>query len=280
MPPRPGLAPWLSLISIARTGAVSTVATRRSRSKVPSRLRQPKYPVPICQTRSPPLRWWGEMPPSPVVCSAPARAQPLFSASMALPLSDPKLMAETFTTDDGPERLGPAGGTAEDLGARQGPGRIRVHRLVGRARHREGDLLDDRVVAGLLEVVVGAEPEVGVLRLRRRVHPAPVVTAERPLLVVVGDDVLAQLGADRLEDEAHVADHREVPQDGVLALGEVVDRQGHEPDHDRHEDPQQHPPDHGRSLRPHRRGRWGPTAPRGRRSGQIRARTRPSWPRW
>ena len=74
------------------------------------------------------------------------------------------------------------------------------------------------------------------LRLGRRVHPPPVVAAEGPLLVVVGDDVLAQLGAHRLEDEAHVADHREVPQDGVVTLDEVVDRQGHEPDDDHHED--------------------------------------------
>ena len=41
------------------------------------------------------------MPPSPVVWSAPAMAQPLFSATMALPLSEPKLMADTFTIDDG-----------------------------------------------------------------------------------------------------------------------------------------------------------------------------------
>ncbi len=56
-PPSPGLAPWLSLISTARTGCASTCSMKRSRSKLPSAARQPKYPVPICQTRSPPWRW-------------------------------------------------------------------------------------------------------------------------------------------------------------------------------------------------------------------------------
>ena len=41
-PPSPGFAPWLSLISTARTGADSTTSTRRSRSKFPSASRQPK----------------------------------------------------------------------------------------------------------------------------------------------------------------------------------------------------------------------------------------------
>ena len=47
MPPRPGLAPWLSLISMARTGADSTVSRSLGRLKPPSGSRQPKYPVPI-----------------------------------------------------------------------------------------------------------------------------------------------------------------------------------------------------------------------------------------
>jgi hypothetical protein len=47
----------------------------------------------------------------------------------------------------------------------------------------------------LLEVVVGAEPEIVVLTLRRGIHPAALAAAERTLLVVVGDDVLPELGA-------------------------------------------------------------------------------------
>ena len=41
-PPRPGLAPWLSLISSARTGAPATSAFSRCRSKRPCSSRQPK----------------------------------------------------------------------------------------------------------------------------------------------------------------------------------------------------------------------------------------------
>jgi hypothetical protein len=43
MPPRPGLAPWLSLSSMARmAGTSATRSTRRGRLKDPSASRQPK----------------------------------------------------------------------------------------------------------------------------------------------------------------------------------------------------------------------------------------------
>ena len=42
MPPSPGLAPWLSLTSIARTGADCTTSTSRAMSKRPCSSRQPK----------------------------------------------------------------------------------------------------------------------------------------------------------------------------------------------------------------------------------------------
>jgi hypothetical protein len=48
------------------------------------------------------------------------------------------------------------------------------------------------------------------------------VAAERAFLGIRGDDVLAQLGADRLEPVAEAADDREVAPDGVLALGQVA----------------------------------------------------------
>ena len=41
------------------------------------------------------------MPPSPVFCRQPASTAPRLSASTALPDSDPKLIAEMFTTDFG-----------------------------------------------------------------------------------------------------------------------------------------------------------------------------------
>ena len=100
-PPRPGLAPWLSLISSARTGAPATRSLSRCRSKRPCSSRQPKYAVPIWNTSSAPWRWWRDSPPSPVLCMHPARAAPRFSASTAAPDSEPKLMAEMFTTDAG-----------------------------------------------------------------------------------------------------------------------------------------------------------------------------------
>jgi len=80
----------------------------------------------------------------------------------------------------------------------------------------------------VLEVVVAAEPEVVVLQLGRGVDPASLVAAERSLLVVAGDDVLPQLRADRLEQLAPVTDDREVPQQRVLLLQQVVrtDRHG------------------------------------------------------
>jgi hypothetical protein len=45
------------------------------------------------------------MPPSPVVCSAPARAAPRFSDSIAARPREPKLMAEMFTIDIGRNAL-------------------------------------------------------------------------------------------------------------------------------------------------------------------------------
>jgi len=101
IPPRPGLAPCDSLISSARTGAPSSVRRRCSRLKCPASSRQPKYPVPIWNTSSPPWRWCSDSPPSPVPCMHPARTAPSLSARIAAPESAPKLMPETFTTDAG-----------------------------------------------------------------------------------------------------------------------------------------------------------------------------------
>ena len=62
-------------------------------------------------------------------------------------------------------------------------------------------------------------------------HPPPLVAAERPLLVVVRHDVLTELRADGLEPVADVPDDREIPEDRVLALQQVVhDDDGQEPE--------------------------------------------------
>ncbi|GAA3530401.1 hypothetical protein GCM10022263_18780 [Nocardioides daeguensis] len=100
-PPRPGFAPWLSLISSALTGAEAIISFRRGSEKSPFASRQPKYAVPICRTSPAPLRWYGEMAPSPVLCRHPAAAAPLLIAVIACDDSEPKLIADTLTTESG-----------------------------------------------------------------------------------------------------------------------------------------------------------------------------------
>src|SRR3954465_14111364 len=97
----------------------------------------------------------------------PARAAPRFSASTAAPDSEPKLMADTLTTDAGrkapapppaaPSPLAPgrppAAGRPEHLGAGQ------LHVVSGRdVRRRDGaaerPVVDDRIAGRVLEVVV------------------------------------------------------------------------------------------------------------------------------
>ena len=119
----------------------------------------------------------------------------------------------------GPERVSPAPSAAQDLGAR--------HRVVEEQRllirSREGVVLDDEIVGHELGIPVRAEARVVVLLLGGRIDPPAGVPGERPLLVVRGDDVLPQLGADRLEDVPEVPDDGEVPEDRVALLREVVD---------------------------------------------------------
>ncbi len=86
----------------------------------------------------------------------------------------------------------------------------------------ERAVLDHRIAARVLDVVIGAEAEVVVLLLRRRVHPTTLVAGERAFLVVCRDDVLAQLRTDGLEQVPRVPDDREVAAEvGVFALEEV-----------------------------------------------------------
>src|SRR5262249_55423251 len=119
----------------------------------------------------------------------------------------------------------------------------RVHRVVAglvlvRRGQRKGGVANDDVPRRLLEIVVGAEAEIVVLLLRAGVDPAPLIARERSLLVVAGDDVLAQLGTERLEEIAQVADEREVANDGVPSLHEVVNGDDDEERNDPDDDPQ------------------------------------------
>ena len=67
--------------------------------------------------------------------------------------------------------------------------------------------------------------------------PAAWVLSVKALGIVVGNDVLAKFRADRFENVAKMTDHREVSEDGVLLLKDVVERDGqHQKDDDREDD--------------------------------------------
>ena len=53
---------------------------------------------------------------------------------------------------------------------------------------------------------------------RRRIDPTTLVSAERPLFVVVRDDVLPKLGSNRLKAIVKLSDDRKVAKDGMPAL--------------------------------------------------------------
>src|SRR5215211_6950779 len=140
---------------------------------------------------SPPCRCAGARPPSPVLCRQPASPAPAMRR---------------------PEHL---------------PGRrLVVRRRAGLAlRRREGRerrLPEDDEAVDLLHLVVRAEAERVDLALGRGIDPPALVAGEGALLVVGGDDVLAQLRADRLEQVAEVPDHGEVADDRVLPLAKVA----------------------------------------------------------
>src|ERR1044072_848228 len=103
----------------------------------------------------------------------------------------------------------------------------------------KGIVLDDQIAWLQFHLVVRAKPEVVVLAFRRRVDPSPLIAAERAFLVVVGDDVLAPLWTAGLQPIAEVPDDRERPEDCVLMLRQIVNRNcnhdndsnGNDPDH-------------------------------------------------
>ena len=139
-------------------------------------------------------------------------------------------------------------------GGRKAPGRLRQAPSILAARssavggvgaHWEGRVPEEDV-AVVVEAVVGAEPEVRVLPLGGGVHPAALIAVERPFLVVVAHDVLAQLWAERFQQVAQVADDREVAQDRVALLHDVVGGGDDEQGTYRGQRPQ--PPTHAATL--------------------------------
>ena len=93
-----------------------------------------------------------------------------------------------------------------------------THRTMGRMRAPERPMMDDHIAGAVLEVSIGAETEIVVLHLGRGIDPTPLVSAERPLLLVAGNDVLTKLGTDRLQPETCVPHHRKVAQDRMPPL--------------------------------------------------------------
>ena len=139
-----------------------------------------------------------------------------------------------------PEGPRPLPGSAHDLGARNPELRVELGISGMVAWQRKRGVLDDQVVRLQFHLVVGAETEVVVLALGGCVDPPPLVAAERTLLVVVGHDVLAELGADGLQPVAEVADDWKVSQDGALALRQVIQRDCHQQDGHHESNPDQH----------------------------------------
>src|SRR5215218_537662 len=194
-PPSPGFAPWLNFTSSARTGELAPIAVVRRDAALTGVLQAPG------QRR--------------------AAVERLHRVARQRAEAHPGDVDHRVGTERAPA---PARG-AQHLRARQ-------PRLLTGARRRrwrrppERLVVDDHIAGRVLDVVVGAEAEVVVLQLGRRVHPPTLIPAKRPFLVVPGDDVLPQLRPDLLDQVASVADQREVPQDRVPALGQVVRRNG------------------------------------------------------
>ena len=134
-----------------------------------------------------------------------------------------------------PECLVPVPPGTHDLAAPQG--RIGRHSAAERER-----AVAERDVAGLVDLVVGTEAEVGVLLLGGGIHPAPLVPVEGPFFLVVGDDVLAQLRSDLLQQEAEMPDEWEGAENGVALLEAVVNEHEHQKRSDDDQPPQ--PPRH------------------------------------
>jgi len=161
--------------------------------------------------------------------------------------SGPRERSETHGggVDDGvwSECLGAVAVGTEDLGAGDGVEVTRADLAFERIWEWHCLVLEDDVARGVIEVVVGAEPEVVVLLFGRCVDPSALVAGERSFFVVGGDDILAEFWADGFEPVAEMADDGEVFEDGVLGLELVVDDDG---DEDEDQCCRDDEPDHGR----------------------------------
>jgi hypothetical protein len=87
-------------------------------------------------------------------------------------------------------------------------------------------LRPDRVVhpavGAVVDVELRAEGQHVLDVLRAVVDHRPPLARKRPPVLVAFEEILPQLGPDRLEQEAEVADHRIVPEDGMPCLVDVA----------------------------------------------------------
>ena len=93
--------------------------------------------------------------------------------------------------------------------------------LVGHRSGRGGVLQE--LIADLVDVDLGAERLLGVDALRPLVDDRALIAVERAAVEVPLDEVLLELGTDRLEQVAHVPEDRIVAQDRVPPLHQVPD---------------------------------------------------------
>ena len=93
--------------------------------------------------------------------------------------------------------------------------------------HRER-VVDEDERARLVQVVGRAEADDAALVLRQAIHPAARGAVEGHLVAVAGEEVLAEVFAELLEEIAEAADDRVVAQHAVLLLRDVADEEENE----------------------------------------------------
>ena len=111
----------------------------------------------------------------------------------------------------------------------------------------EGSMADQRILR-VAELRIGAKPEVRVLALRRCVDPTSLVATEWSLLVVVGHDVLAEFGADPLQEIPKTPHHGVVPSHRMFGLHEIDHSEHNDQDEQSKNNSKKSPPDHGVNL--------------------------------
>ena len=92
-------------------------------------------------------------------------------------------------------------------------------------------MLDDHVIGSKLEIVVGTKAPVAVLAFGGRINPGALIPAERTLLVVAGNDVLAEFRPYRFKEVTEMTNDGKIAEHGVLPLDEVVDDYRYDNEH-------------------------------------------------